>query len=288
MTRSLWTGAISFGLVTIPVRLVSAVQDKQLRLHMLSQDGRCRLRRKLYCPESGEEYDFKETARGYEVAPDEYVLLQNEEIERLKPESGRTINIKDFVDLSDIDPVFYQKPYYLIPDKQGAKAYDLLVRAMEESGRVGIAKFTMRSNEYLAALRVKDGLICLETMRFADEVVASEEVERPEAKEKPDEREVAMAKQLIDMLSGSFDPGKYHDEYRERLEQLVEKKAAGQTMILPEEEEAPRTNVIDLMSVLKASLEEGGKAASSDSAKGGKGGRKKKQASAEKQKKREA
>jgi DNA end-binding protein Ku len=255
MARSIWTGAISFGLVTIPVKLVSAVHDVDIKLHLLTKDGSCRLHNKLYCAETGQEYELKDTARGFEIAPDEYLLIQPEEMELIKPESSKTIVIKDFVDKSQVDPVYFDKPYYLIPDKTGVRAYELLIRAMQAEGRWAVAKLTMRENEYLATLRVKDGLLCLETMRFSDEVLPVAEIDRLSNAEALDEREVGMARQLIQALEADFNPSKYINEYRERMHQLINQKAAGKPVVLPEQREAPKEQMVDLMAVLKASLE---------------------------------
>ena len=258
MARSIWSGAISFGLVTIPVKMVSAVREKGFSLHLLTKDGGCRLHNKLHCPETGREYEMKDTIRGYEIAKDEYLLIQPEELEMLKPASSKAIVIKDFVKPSEIDPVYFEKPYYLIPDKIGAHAYDLLIRAMEAEGRIAIAKVTMRENEYLAALRVREGLLCLETMRFSDEVIPLKEIaeDRPAPAEAVDEREITMARQLLHALESEFEPAKYINEYRERMQQLINQKAAGQPVFLPGAVESPKPASVDLMAVLKASLEE--------------------------------
>src|SRR5690606_39339020 len=143
----------SFGLVSVPVRLTTAVRDKDIHFHMLSPDGSCRLRRKLYCPDTGKEYDFKDTARGYEVAPDQYVLVDEKELEQIKPEKGNTIDIEDFVDLASVDPIYYARTYYLLPGEGGAKSYRLLVDAMTETGRAAVAHFTMRQKQHLTIIR---------------------------------------------------------------------------------------------------------------------------------------
>jgi DNA end-binding protein Ku len=257
MARSIWSGAISFGLVTIPVKMVSAVREAGFPLHLLSKDGNCRLHNRLYCPETEAEFEMKDTIRGYEIAKDEYLLIQPEELEQIKPASSKTIVIKDFVEPQMVDPVYFEKPYYLIPDKIGARAYNLLVRAMAAENRTAIAKVTMRENEYLAALRVREGLLCLETMRFSDEVIPLEEIraDLPAAGEAPDEREIAVAGQLVRALESGFEPSKYINEYRERMQQLINQKAAGQPVFLPGTEEGPRPPAVDLMAALKASLE---------------------------------
>lgn len=261
MARSMWSGHISFGLVNIPIRLMTAVRDKGVHLHMLSPDGKCRLRRKLVCPETGEEFDFNQTVRGYEIAPDQYVVIGDEEADAIKPEAGRAIEITEFVELDQIDPMYYERAYYLSPGEGGAKAYQLLLRAMEEKGRVAIGRFVMRQKQYLAALRPHGGAIVLETMRYADEVVrADEELDLPK-NVKVSKGELKMAEQLIDVLaSDTFEPQKYNDDYRDRLMDLIETKAQGEEVVVhaPTEEEAPR--VINLMEALQKSVAEKEKA----------------------------
>ncbi|MCB0322106.1 MAG: Ku protein [Bdellovibrionales bacterium] len=259
MPRSMWKGVISFGLVSIPVQLYAAIDRKSVQFHMLDKEGTCRLRRKLYCPDTGEEYDFGETARGVEIAPDQYVLVQKEELEKLKPEGGRTIDILDFVSLDEIDPLYYDRAYYLAPDARGEKPYQLLLRAMADSGRVAIAKMVMRSNEYLAAIRVVEGRILgLETMYFADDVRDHGELEPPEVD--IDKRELALANQLIESLAAPFEPGRYRNEYRDRVEHLIDEKSKGHDVVLPEHSADEGGQVIDLMDALKKSVHQREKA----------------------------
>jgi DNA end-binding protein Ku len=255
MARTIWSGSISFGLVNVPIRLHSATRDRSVHLHLVTRDEGCRVRRKLVCPSTGEEVDYKETARGYEVAPDQYVIIGNDELENLKPEAARTMEIRDFVDLNDIDPVYYDNTYYITPDKNGTKAYQLLLQAMRERNKVAICRFVMRTREYLGAIRPMGNVLVLETMRHADEVVAPSELDLPKATE-VDAREVEMAERLIAALEGPFEPEKYHDEYREALEELIQQKAAGQEVVAqpPAAEEAPR--VINLMEALEQSLQQ--------------------------------
>lgn len=255
MARSLWKGTVSFGLVTIPVGLFTAVREKSVHFHLLSEDGSCRLRRKLFCPETGEEYDFADTARGYEVAPDQYVIVTEEEFDRLKPESGRTIEIEEFVDLAAIDPIYFDRTYYLAPLESGAKPYRLLVRAMEEAGKVGLARFTMRQKEYLAAIRVKEGALMLETMHYAEEVVPAEDVEDLPGDVELDAKQTKVAVNLIEALSGPFEPEKYRNEYQETLRGLLEKKAEGDKLEVATSEERKPGKVIDLMDALEKSVE---------------------------------
>ena len=250
----MWKGVISFGLVSIPVELYAAIDRQDVAFHLLNKDGTCRLRRKLYCPETGEEYEFNDTAKGYEISPDQYVLVQQEEIDRLKPEGGRTIDIRQFVDAADIDPIYYNHTYYLAPSEHGVKAYALLAEAMQRSHRVGIAKFYMHSSEYLAALRTygSRGMV-LETMYYAEDIRATEDLALPEGVE-VDPKELKLAEQLIDNLYSRFEPSAYRNEYRERVQQLLTQKAEGKEIVLPEARERQTGKVVDLMQMLKESV----------------------------------
>jgi DNA end-binding protein Ku len=255
MPRPIWSGAISFGLVNVPVKLYTATREHDVGFHLLSPDGKCRLRRKLYCPETGEEFDFNQTARGYEVSPGQYVLVKDEELDKLRPEAGRTINIVDFVDQSQIDPLYYDKPYYLVPSEAGARAYRLLLEAMKKQEKVAIAKFTMRSKEYLAALRPEGRVMCLETMRYSDEVVPVEDIEGVPGKVEVNKREVETAEKLIEALVEDFKPEKYKDQYRDRVAEMLEGKKRGEEVRqVADEEEPPR--IINLMEALEKSLKE--------------------------------
>lgn len=281
MAQAVWSGTISFGLVNVPVKMVVGVREKRVRFHLLSEDGSCRLRRKLYCPDTGEELDFRDTARGFEIAPGQYVLVQQEEIDEIKPEKGNRIDIEDFVQLSEIDPIFYDRPYYLKPDKGGSKAYRLLLEAMQRTGKAAVGRFVMRERQYLAVMRPKDRALLLSTIHYADEVVDVDEVEGLPEEVDLSKRELEMAEQLIDQMSHSFEPTAYRDEYRERLEQLIETKAAGGDIsAIAPEEEGEQAQVIDLMDALKKSLGEEKKSARGSggnekkAAGGGKGSRK--------------
>lgn len=261
MPRAMWSGSISFGLVNVPVKLYPAVREKTVQFHMLSKDGTCRLRRKLYCPDTNEEYDYRNTTRGYEVAPDQYVIVTDEELDAIRPapgKGGNVIEITDFVNLADIDPLFYDRPYYLAPDRNGAKAYQLLHKAMSDTQKIGIAKFVMRRKEYLAAIRPLKDALCIETMHFADEVADVSELPGvgDESEVKLSKKELEVAEKLIDALGTKFEPSKYHEEYREKVMELIERKAAGEEVVthVPAEEEAPR--VLNLMKALEESLRE--------------------------------
>lgn len=252
----MWKGAISFGLVNIPIRMYTAVKEKSVQFHMMSKDGTCRLRRKLYCPETGKEFDFKEAARGYEVSPGQYVIVDEEEMESLRPDMGRNIEIQDFVSLEEIDPLRYERPYYLAPSEGGGRPYRLLVEAMERMGKVGIARFVLREKQHLAALRVTQGGLCLSTMYWADEVLALKDVTAlPD--DKVDEHQLELATNLIAALTKPFDPGRYRDTYREELMELIERKAEGKRIPVHAAPEKG-AQVVDLMDALKRSLEKAG------------------------------
>ena len=259
MPRSIWTGAISFGLVTVPVKLYSAVQRKTVRFHQLDAEGGVRINQKRVNPVTGEEVPYERLVKGYEIGPEKYVLIDPGELEALEPEKTRTIDIEDFVELSDIDPVFYDHPYYLAPGAGGAKPYRLLLEAMRESGKVAIAKVVIRQKENLVAIRPMEGdVLGMATMIFADEIVDPERIDELDTAREVEinDRELSIAKQLVESLSGEFEPDKYHDTYREEVLALIERKAAGEEIaIAPAPEEKP-AEVPDLMSALQASLEE--------------------------------
>jgi DNA end-binding protein Ku len=255
MARSIWSGSISFGLVNVPVKLYSAVSRKTVRFHQLNGETGNRIAQKRVDPQTGEEVPYDQIVKGYELTRDRYVIVRAEELDALDPERTRTIDIEDFVDLDQIDPVYYDHPYYLLPDKGAEKAYGLLLDAMKEARKVAIARVVIRSKEQLVAIRPSDDLLMMETMVFADEVVPRDDLEglpEPEAL-KVSERELAMARQLVESLASDFDPSKYHDEYREKVLQLIERKAEGEEIAVQPEAPQP-TAVPDLMAALEASL----------------------------------
>ena len=253
MPRPIWSGAISFGLVNVPVKLFSAVSPKDVRFHQLDAKSNARVKQKRVSATTGEEVPYEQIVKGYELGPDTYVTVTPDELETLEPKATKTIDIEDFVDLDTIDPIYYERPYYLVPDKGGAKAYVLLREAMRETNKVGIARVVLRTKQYLAAIRPKGDALVIETMLFADEVVPDDELDLPRDEVEVSEREQKMARQLIDSLSTEFDPGKYRDEYRERVLELIEQKASGQEIVVEEPTEEP-TKVVDLMAALEASL----------------------------------
>ena len=256
MPRAIWSGAISFGLVNIPVKLYSAVSRKTVRFNQIDAESGQRIRQQRVNPETGEEVPYEQIVKGYEISPDQYVTISNEELEALEPQKTRTIDIEQFVDLEQIDPIHYDHPYYLAPDKGAGKAYKLLLDAMEQADKVAIARVVIRSKENLVALRSYDGAITMETMLFPDEVVQPDSIEELAAvgdDVKTTKRELDMAKQLIESLSGDFDPNAYSDQYRERVLDMIERKAAGETITI-EEPVAEQKEVPDLMAALEASI----------------------------------
>ena len=254
MARSIWSGAISFGLVNVPIKLYSAVSRKTVRFNQLNSETGNRIAMKRTDPETGDEVPFDQIVKGFELTKDRYVVISPDELDALDPERTRTIQIEDFVDQVDIDPIYYDHPYYLVPDKGAAKAYGLLLNAMEASGKVAIARVVIRSKEQLVAIRPADELLMMETMIFHDEVVPHEELDDlPEAKDlKASDRELKMAQQLIDSLSNEFDPSRYRDEYRDKVLDLIERKASGEEIAVQPEAPAP-AKVPDLMAALEAS-----------------------------------
>jgi len=256
MARSIWSGAISFGLVNVPVKLYSAVSKKTVRFNQLHAADGARINQKRVCSVDGAEVPYEDIVKGYEVAPDRYVVVTPQELDALDPIKTKTIDIEDFVDLDQIDPIYFDQPYYLAPATGAAKAYGLLVNAMRDAGKVAIAKVVIRQKEQLTAIRASGDVLVMATMNFADEVIPAEtidELKTPAGAAEASERELQMARQLIDSLAGDFDPGKYRDEYRERVLELIERKAEGQEIAVQPVPEAPKA-VPDLMAALEASL----------------------------------
>jgi DNA end-binding protein Ku len=258
MARAIWSGSISFGLLNVPVKLYSAVSKQTVRFRELREGDSSRVKHKRVAESDGKEVPYEKIVKGYEYAPDQYVVLTKDELSELEPQRSRAIEIQDFVDLDDIDPIYFEQPYYLGPDKGAARAYALLVQAMKESHKVAIARFVLRNKEHLAAIRPMDDVLTLTTMRFHDEVTSpgdlDGEVFEEEKPKKPDQREIEMAKQLIESLTGDFKPNSYRDEYREELLDLLERKAAGKEVVSAPTEEPKPTKAPDLMAALEESL----------------------------------
>ena len=255
MPRPIWTGSISFGLVNVPVKLFTAVRKKTVRFHQLHADDGGRIQQKRVCSLDGQEVAYEDLAKGYELYSGHYVMIEPEELDALDPEATQTIDIEDFVELDRIDPLYYDSSYYLVPDARGDKAYRLLLDAMRESGRVGIARVVMRTKQYLCAVRPVGEALVLTTMNFSDEVVGQEELEGLPGEQEASDRELKMAGALIESLTTEWEPGRYADTYRERVMELIEAKSEGQELVA-QPAAAPAAPVIDLMAALEASLEQ--------------------------------
>ncbi len=257
MPRSIWTGAISFGLVTVPVKLYSAINRKNVRFHQLSGKTGVRIAQKRVDPANGDEVPYEDIVKGYEIGPDRYVVIEPGELEALAPKKTKTIEIEDFVELSEIDPIFYDHPYYLAPGPGGVKPYRLLLDAMAQTGKVAIARVVIRSKEQLVALRPMGDALGMATMIFADEVLAPDGIDEiAEVKDvKTTKRELEIAEQLVESLAGSFEPEKYTDTYREQVLDMIERKAQGEHIAVQPEPEDLTAPAPDLMGALKASLE---------------------------------
>jgi DNA end-binding protein Ku len=258
MARAIWSGSISFGLLNVPVKLYSAVSKQTVRFRELREGDGSRVKHKRVAESDGKEVPYEKIVKGYEYAPDQYVVLSRDELSELEPQRSRAIEIQDFVDLDSIDPIYFEQPYYLGPDKGAERAYALLVQALKESRKVAIARFVLRNKEHLAAIRPMEDVLTLTTMRFHDEVSSPKDLDGEvfeEAKpKKPEKRELEMAKQLIDSLTSEFEPDQYRDEYREELLDLLERKAAGKEVVSAPTEEPKPTKAPDLMSALEESL----------------------------------
>ncbi|HEY4593162.1 MAG TPA: Ku protein [Thermoanaerobaculia bacterium] len=263
MARAIWKGSISFGLVNIPVGLYSAETRDEISFKLLDKKTMSPIHYKRVSEESGKEVPWEETTRGYEISPGQYVVMSDEDLKRAAPEATQTIDITDFVDLDDISPLYFDKPYYLAPDKKGAKAYALLRETLRRTGKVGIAKVVIRTREYLAAVIARGDVLTLELMRYAHELRDPSEVDVPHGKQGVSDREVDMAERLVEGMVSAWDPEKYKDTYRQDLMKTIEKRAeAGQFEASPEpaaKAREARSNVVDLMALLKQSVEQGGR-----------------------------
>jgi len=256
MARPIWNGAISFGLVSIPVKLFSATLDKSVRFHQIDSRTGSRVRQKRVAEADGVEVTYDDIVKGYELSSGRYVLITDDELASVDPKASRTIDLLEFVDLESIDPIFYNSAYYLAPDAATAKPYALLLNAMLDAGKVGIATFVMRGKEYLCAIRADEDKLVLSTMRYADEIRGAEEIEQLDAVREVEltDKEVAMAGQLIDSLDAEFDPTRFHDSYREKIMAMVQAKGEGDEAPAAEAEDDDDHKVIDLMAALEASV----------------------------------
>ena len=259
MARAIWKGSISFGLVNIPIALYPATRREELKFRLLRKSDLSPVNYKRVAEKDGKEVSWDEIVKGYEYEKGKYVVLNDEDFERVDLEATQTVDIQDFVDQEEIDPMFFYKPYYLEPQKGGDKAYALLRDALKNSKKVGIAKVVIKTRQYLAGVKPEDGALVLELMHFADELADSEKLHLPK-KVEMGKREMTMAKSLIDSMASKWNPEKYHDDYREALMEVIEEKVeAGGKEIEEKTRKAPKpTKVIDLVSVLQKSLEQAG------------------------------
>jgi DNA end-binding protein Ku len=255
--RSIWNGWLSWGTVNVPVKLFSSVESKTVQFNQLHAKDGARIKQKRINPRTGEEVPFDRIVRGYEIAPGKWVVLSKEEAQAADGKRAKVIDIEDFVADEQIDPVYYDHPYYVGPQEGGEHAYSVVMKALERAGKVGIGRFVLRSREQLVALRPHDGILSLTTMRFHDEVVEPDDVDIEQPKKAPGDREIEMAAKLVESLSAEFEPAKYKDTYREAVLELIERKARGEEIELrkPEPAEPPD----DLLAALEASLSGGGK-----------------------------
>jgi DNA end-binding protein Ku len=257
MPRSIWNGTITFGLVAVPVKVHSAIEDQTVHFHQVHAKDGARIKQKRVCSKENKEVPYKEVAKGYEVRKGEYVLLSQDEINAAAGEQSRLIEIEEFVCADDIDPVFYNRAYYLGAGDKGEDAYRLLHDALERSGRAGIGRWVFHNREYLVAVRPLDGVLALHTMVFADELVKADSLDIDTPSKKPAKKEIDMAGRLVESLHGRFRPGSFKDTYRERVLELIARKAKGEEIEIPEPEEPEET--ADLMAALEASLSGSGK-----------------------------
>ncbi len=256
MARAIWSGSISFGLLNVPVRLYSAVARRNIALREIRESDSARIKHRRVAEGTDEEVPYENIVKAYEITPGRYVALSKDEMAALAPEKSRAVEVQDFVDIEEIDPMYFDSPYYLGPAEGAEKAYSLLAAAMEKSGKAAIARFVFRNKEHLAAIRAGNGVLTLTTMRFADEVVPASELDDalPQKQGKVAKKEQEMAEALIDSLSTDFDPAAYRDEYREQLLGLIESKAEGKEIVAPETEEPEPTKAPDLMAALEESI----------------------------------
>ncbi|MDQ6767260.1 MAG: Ku protein [Candidatus Eremiobacteraeota bacterium] len=258
MAHALWSGSVNFGLVSIPVKLFTAVRSgkNELTFHFLHKKDKGRINNVRMCSIDGKKVDWQDIVRGYEYEKGQYVILTDEDIKKASVEATQSVDIVQFVDSKEINPMLYDTPYYLEPDKKGRHAYALLREALKKSGKVGIAQVVIRTREHLAALRPLGEALVLETLHYADEIVPSEQFEIPPAKEKTPATEMKAAMMLIDTMSEKFDPASFHDTYKEKVLTMIEARAKGKVLPKAKTKAPTATNVVNIMDVLQRSLSE--------------------------------
>jgi DNA end-binding protein Ku len=260
MARSIWNGTITFGLIAVPVKVHSATESHTIHFHQVHAEDGARIKQKRICSKEGKEVPYKEVAMGYEVRGGEFVMLEKEEIDAAAGDRAHTIGLEQFVDREQVDPVYYNRTYYLGAGEDGEDAYRLLHDALERAGRTGLGRWVFHNREYLVAVRSADGVLVLQTMRFAEELIDVDKLDIPAPSRKPTKRELEMAEQLVDSLNKSFRATSFKDTYRDRVAELIKRKAEGEEIELPEYEEPAAPD--DLMAALEASLGKGKKSRS--------------------------
>lgn len=262
MAHAIWSGAINFGLVTIPVKLFTAVRTNDLRFNFLHKTDDGRIYNERHCTVCGEKVEYADIVRGYEFEKGQYVTLSDDDLKRVNPEANQSVDIVEFVELDQINPMYFDTPYYLEPEKKGRHAYALLRESLRVANKVGIARVVIRSREHLAALKPNGEALVLELMHYADELVEQSDFDFPALREQVAPAEIKIAKMLIDSMSSEeFEPQKYHDEYKEEVLAMIEARVAGHAVPKHEAKRPVATNVVNLMDVLQRSLEQsrGGK-----------------------------
>jgi DNA end-binding protein Ku len=253
--RPIWNGMISFGMVNIPIGVYSATRSERISFHFLHKKDSGRIHNKRVCDVCGEEVDYEDLVRGYEYEKDKYVALEEEDFEKIEAENSKTITITDFVGQEEIDPMYFDTPYYLVPGKNADHAYVMLREALKRTEKIGIGKVVFREREHLAAVKAQGRALMLDTMHFADEITPAEDLNLPAAKAALKDKEIKLAEQLVEMMTGEFKPEKYKDTYREALEKLIESKLKGKRVRVKTTKKKATTNVVDIMSVLRKSLQ---------------------------------
>jgi DNA end-binding protein Ku len=255
MPRSIWNGTITFGLIAVPIKVYSATESHTIHFHQVHGSDGARIKQKRICSKEGKEVPYKEVAMGYEVRGGEFVMLDKEEIDAAAGDRAHTIELEQFVDREQVDPVYYNRTYYLGAGSDGEDAYRLLHDALKRAGRTGLGRWVFHNREYLVAVRAGDDVLVLHTMRFADELIGVEKLDIAKPSRKPTDAELGMAEKLVDSLQKSFRPASFKDSYRDRVSELIKAKAAGEEIELPEYEEPEAPD--DLMAALEASLGNG-------------------------------
>ena len=253
--RPIWNGMISFGMVNIPIGVYSATRSEKISFHFLHKKDLGRIHNKRVCDVCGKEVSYDELVRGYEYEKGEYVPLEEEDFEKIEVQNSKTITITDFVAQDEIDPMYFDTPYYLVPGKNADHAYVMLREALKRTEKIGVGKVVFREREHLAAVKSQGRALMLDTMHFADEITPADEINLPAAKSDLKEKELKLAEQLVEMMTGEFEPEKYKDTYREELEKLIEAKLKGKRVSVKTTKKKATTNVVDIMSVLRKSLQ---------------------------------